>query len=228
MLEIKRYFPRGALYAGLGRCSLFVFFKKKNMTLPSAFWHMEKGMKTMQVNQKELAHYLGISTRRIRDLRAEGLFKRAAGKVAGYDLAECIQEYISYKVKAEAGRRAYVSKEEVQIKHEEVKRKISILKLRRMRRELHEAADVEEFLAEMLLRFRNRLLAVSPRVAMKVSGETDMSRLTDIIQQEMLLTLEELSEYDADEIDKSDLRELDDDDIEDIEDDEDNLEDYLV
>lgn len=179
----------------------------------------------MEVNQKQLAHYLGISTRRIRDLRAEGLFKKADGKVAGYDLAECIQEYISYKVKAEAGRRAYLSKEEVQIRHEEVKREISILKLRRMRRELHEAADVEEFLSDMLLRFRNRLLAVSPRVAMKVSGETDISKLTDIIQQEMLATLEELSEYDADEIDKSDLREFDEDDMEE---DYDDMEDDLM
>ncbi len=182
----------------------------------------------MEVNQKELAHYLGISTRRIRDLRAEGLFKKVNEKVAGYDLAGCIQEYISYKVKAEAGRRAYLSKEEVQIRHEEVKREISILKLRRMRRELHEAADVEEFLSDMLLRFRNRLLAVSPRVAMKVSGETDISRLTDIIQQEMLATLEELSEYDADEIDKSDLREFDDDDVEEDYEDYDDVEDDLM
>lgn len=177
----------------------------------------------MDVNQKQLAYYLGISTRRVRDLRAEGLFKKTSGRVAGYDLARCIQEYIEYKINAEVGRRAYASKEEVQIKHEEVKREISILKLRQMRRELHEAADVEEFLSEMLLRFRNRLLAVSPRVAMKISGETDISRLTEIIQNEMLATLEELSEYDADEIDKTDIREFDDDDIDIDDDTEDDL-----
>ena len=180
----------------------------------------------MEVNQKQLSQYLGISTRRIRDLRKEGLFQKTSNKVAGYDLARCIQEYIEYKVNAEAGRRAYVSKEEVQARHEEVKKEISILKLRRLRRELHEAVDVEEFLADMLVRFRNRMLAVSPRVAMKVAGETDISRLTEMIHQEMIATLEELSEYDPDEIDGTDLRDYDDDDMEeeDYDDDEEDLE----
>ncbi len=169
----------------------------------------------MEVNQKQLAQYLGISARRIRQLREDGVFQKADGKVAGYDLAKCIQEYIEYKVNAETGRRAYVSKEEVQAQHEEVKKKISILKLRRMRRELHEAADVEEFLTDMMVRFRNRILAVPPRMAMKIAGETDINKLTDIIQKEMLATLEELSEYDPDEIDGIALPEFDDEEADD-------------
>lgn len=176
----------------------------------------------MEVNQKQLAQYLGISTRRIRQLREEGVFRKTNEKVAGYNLANCIQEYIEYKVNAETGRRAYASKEEVQAQHEEVKKKISVLKLRKMQRELHEAADVEDFLTDMMVRFRNRLLAVSPRVAMKVAGESDISRLTDIIQKEMLATLEELSKYDPDEIDGIDYPDFDDED--ELEDEEDDLE----
>ena len=109
------------------------------------------------------------------------------------------------------GRSASISKEEVQAQHEEVKKQISLLKLRKMRRELHEAADVEGFLSDMLLRFRNRMLAVSPRVAMKAVGETDLGRLTEIIQKEMLATLEELSEYDPDEIDGIAIQDYEDD-----------------
>ena len=59
------------------------------------------------------------------------------------------------------GRSASISKEKVQAEHEEVKKQISILKLRRLRRELHEAADVEYYLSDMLLRFKNRLLGTS-------------------------------------------------------------------
>lgn len=169
------------------------------------------GNEKMDVNQKQLAQCLGISTRRIRQLREDGVFKHKDGKASGYHLESCIQEYINYKVNAEMGRSAYISKEEVQAQHEEVKKQISLLKLRRMRRELHEAADVESFLSDMLLKFRNRLLAVSPRVAMKAVGETDLSRLTEIIQKEMLATLEELSEYDPDEIDGIALPEFEDD-----------------
>ncbi len=155
----------------------------------------------MEVSQKQLSQCLGISTRRIRQLREEGVFQRKDGKATGYNLERCVQEYIDYKVNAEMGRSASISKEEVQAQHEEVKKQISLLKLRKMRRELHEAADVEGFLSDMLLKFRNRLLAVSPRVAMKAVGETDLTRLTETIQREMLAALEELSEYDPDEID---------------------------
>lgn len=169
----------------------------------------------MEVTQKELSQCLGISTRRIRQLREEGVFQRGDGKTSKYNLEMCIQEYINYKVNAEMGRSACISKEEVQAQHEEVKKQISILKLRKLRRELHEAADVESFLSDMLLKFRNRLLAVSPRVAMQAVGETDLSRLTEIIQKEMLATLEELAEYDPDEIDGIVIQDFEEDEEED-------------
>lgn len=155
----------------------------------------------MEVNQKQLAQILGISTRRIRQLREDGVFYRKDGKVTGYNLEQCIQEYIEYKVKAETGRRTSLAKEEVQAEHEEIKKQISVLKLRKLRRELHEAADVESFLTEMLVRFRNKLLAVPAKLAFRIAGETDISKMTDIINKEMLSVLEELAEYDPDEID---------------------------
>ena len=96
----------------------------------------------MIVNQKQLAQCLGISTRQVRNLRQEGMFQTVNGD-RGYILETCIQEYINFKINAEMGRSASISKEEVQAQHEEVKKQISLLKLRKMRRELHEAADVE-------------------------------------------------------------------------------------
>lgn len=154
----------------------------------------------MVVNQKQLAECLGLSSRRVRGLREEGLFKLTQeGK--GYNLEKSIQEYIEYKVNAETGRRASISKEEVQAQHEEVKKQISILKLKRLRRELHEAADVEAFLSDMLIRFKSRLLSVPAKLAMQVAGEEDLNQMIQIIKKELLSVLEELSEYDADEID---------------------------
>ena len=154
----------------------------------------------MIVNQKELAQCLGISSRRIRQLREEGLFQLSKAD-KGYNLEKSIQEYVEYKVNAETGRRASISKEQVQAEHEEVKMKISQLKLRKLRRELHEAADVEAFLTAMLLRFRNRLMAVPSKLAMQVAGENDMNTIIQVIRKEMLAVLEELSAYDPDEID---------------------------
>ena len=155
----------------------------------------------MLVNQKQLSQYLGISTRRIRQLREDGVFKKRDGTAAGYSLEECIQEYIEYKVNAETGRRTSISKEEAQAEHEEVKKQISVLKLRKLRRELHEASIVEYFLTDMLVRFRKHLMAIPPRLAMQVAGEEDIGVLTETIRKEMYKALEELSDYDPDEID---------------------------
>lgn len=154
----------------------------------------------MTVNQKELAQCLGISSRRVRQLREDGLFKLSQ-EGRGYNLEKSIQEYIEYKVNAETGRRASISKEEVQAEHEEVKKQISLLKLRKLRRELHEAADVEAYLSDMLIRFKNRLMAVPTKLAMQVSGEEDLNVIIQTIKRELTAVLEELSEYDPDEID---------------------------
>lgn len=154
----------------------------------------------MIVNQKELAQCLGIGSRRVRQLREDGLFKLSQ-EGRGYNLEKSIQEYIKYKVNAETGRRASISKEEVQAEHEEVKKQISLLKLRKLRRELHEAADVEAYLSDMLIRFKNRLMAVPTKLAMQVSGEEDLNVIIQTIKRELTAVLEELSEYDPDEID---------------------------
>lgn len=154
----------------------------------------------MIVNQKELAQCIGISTRQVRNLKAEGLFQ-AAENGRGYSLEKCVREYINFKINAEMDRRTYITKEQVQAEHEEVKKQISLLKLRKLRRELHEASNVEGFLSSMLLSFRSRLLSLPPKLAMQISGEDDLNRIIVIIKKELENTLEELSEYNPEEID---------------------------
>lgn len=154
----------------------------------------------MMVNQKELAQILGISTRQVRNLKSEGLFE-TVGTGRGYPLERCVQEYINFKINSETNRRASITTEEVRAEHEEVKKQISMLKLRKLRRELHEAANVEMFLSNMLLAFRNRILSMPPRLAMELRGEDDLNQVIQIIKREMECALEELSEYDPDEID---------------------------
>lgn len=154
----------------------------------------------MVVNQKELAQILGISTRQVRNLKSEGLFQSPENS-RGYVLEKCVQEYINFKINAETGRRTSITKETVQAEHEEVKRQISLLKLRKLRRELHEAVDVEIFLSNMLVSFRNRLLSLPPKLVMELGGETDQNEMIKIISKQLTDVLEELSEYDPDEID---------------------------
>lgn len=181
-------------------CVISLFIDKKNKALPSSLERM-KEVKKLLVNQKQLAKILGISDRRIRQLKEEGMFCQEEGEKR-YTLEKCVQEYIEYKEKAEMGKGGSRSKEEVQAEHEEIKKQISILKLRKLRRELHEAADVEMFLSDMLIRFKNRLLNVPEKLAISIAGETDINEVILIIEKEMFSVLEELSEYDPDAIDK--------------------------
>ena len=67
----------------------------------------------MIVNQKELAQCLGISTRQVRNLKQDGMFQQAEGN-RGYSLEKCVQEYIDFKINAELGRSASISKEKIQ------------------------------------------------------------------------------------------------------------------
>ncbi|NFG24832.1 UNVERIFIED_ORG: DNA-packaging protein [Clostridium botulinum] len=155
----------------------------------------------MNVNQKELANILGITSRRVRQLREEGFFSFAEnGKK--YSLEKCVQEYIEYKVKAETNTGTSIDREKEQAEHEQIKKNISKLKLRKLKKELHEASDVELFLSEMLINFRNRLLSIPSKVAVQILGEEDINRIIEILQKEMYETLEELSEYNPDKINR--------------------------
>lgn len=160
----------------------------------------------MDVNQKELAAILGVTDRRIRQLKGEfGLFAKGVtdGKRAkNYCLEKCIPEYINYKLEAEVQRGTSVSREKEQAEHERIKKKISILRLRKLRRELHEAADVEEFLTQMLMNFKNKLLTIPQKVAPIIVGEDDINKIMEKIEKEIFESLEELSEYDPLKIDK--------------------------
>ena len=154
----------------------------------------------MIVNQKELAQCLGISARQVRNLRQEGLFETVP-QSRGYILENCVREYINFKVNAEMGHSASISKEQIQAQHEEGKKQISILRLRKLRRELHEAADVESLLTEMLTRFKSRILSLPTKIAMQTAGESDINRIVQSVTKVLNEALEELSEYDPDEID---------------------------
>lgn len=166
-----------------------------------------RGGEGVIVNQKELAQCLGISTRQVRNLKAEGMFQ-TVNKNRGYVLEACVQEYINFKVNAETGRGASASIEKIKASHEEIKKDISALKLRRLRRELHEAADVEAFLSDMLTRFKNRLLSLPAKLAMQVAGEKDVNAVMQALTKGFREALDELSEYDPDRIDGDGAKEI--------------------
>lgn len=154
----------------------------------------------MEVTQKVLSECLGITPRQIRNLKQEGLFHIPAGEKK-YNLAKCMQEYIRFKVADETGRRRRIDKETVSAEHEEVKKQISLLKLRRLRRELHESADVELYLTDMLISFRKKLEGLPQKAAVQINGVKDLNEVMSILKKIVEESLNELAKYDPDVID---------------------------
>lgn len=154
----------------------------------------------MEVNQRTLAECLGITSRQARNLKAEGILEPLpSGKK--YCLEKCVREYIDFKVKSETGRRTSITKEEVQAEHEKIKKQISIMKLRKLRRETHEAADVELFLRDMLLSFKNQLMELPVKLAVQLVGQNDINEVAEVITQEIKTALKTLQEYDPEKLD---------------------------
>lgn len=158
----------------------------------------------MEVNQKQLAKILGLTDRHIRRLREEyGLFAKQDGKRT-YTLESCVQEYIDYKTEGIDKSGSAYNREKQQAEHEEIKKKISMLKLRKLKGQLHEASDVEAFLTDMLSAFRSRLLSIAQKVAPIIIGEDDINIIVGTIEKELYEALGELSEYDPLKIDGDD------------------------
>ena len=91
-----------------------------------------------------------------------------------------------------------------------------------MKKELHYAVDVEEFLTNMLVYFKSHLLSLPQKVAPLVQGEEDIRNIQDILEKEVFEVLDELTEYDPYKIDKEKVSILDaiDDEMPDEEEDE--------
>ena len=64
-----------------------------------------------------------------------------------------------------------------------------------------EAKDVEQFLTEMLVAFRARLVVIPQKLAPLVIAESDVNKIRDLLEGEIFEAIEELSEYDPLKID---------------------------
>lgn len=175
----------------------------------------------MTVNQKELAECLGVEPRTIRDLTKKcGIFERnESGK---YELSTCIKEYIEYKLDLDSSRAKGLNLEALKARHEEIKIQMSLEKLREYKAETHRSEDVEEFLTNMLVSFKNKLSTLPSKLAMEIMGETDTNVAIKKVEEEIDIALNELSGYDPNKISRKRKNiDLNEDDLEEVEEEDD-------
>lgn len=175
----------------------------------------------MTVNQKELAECLGVSPRNIRDISRDfGIFeKNESGK---YELSTCVKEYIEYKLDLDSSRAKGLNLEVLKARHEEIKIQMSLEKLREYKAETHRSEDVEEFLSNMLVSFKNKLSTLPSKLAMEIMGETDTNVAIKKVEEEIDIALNELSGYDPNKISRKRKNiDLNEDDLEEAEEEDD-------
>ena len=116
-----------------------------------------------------IAKIFGVSTRRIEQLKTEGIIK-GEGRPTKYDLLPTIQAYIKYlsdkangREKKQTDSELETSKLEAESRYKTAKADMAELELRELRGELHRASDVEAITTDHVMLLRSMLMALPGR-----------------------------------------------------------------
>lgn len=158
----------------------------------------------VEVSEVELAEYLGLSTRRIRQLFKEGVvIKSQRGR---YDLKQSVLGYINSirqmdKKKDADLERLKISKEAESLMHERLKKRMTELKVQELEKKLHRSEDVEFFWNSMVLAAKSRLTSIPVKCAPLLVGIEDRKEIQSILKREVAEALNEIADYDVDKFD---------------------------
>lgn len=130
---------------------------------------------TRILNAEKLAAFMNLSKQRVHQLVAEGLPRKLRGK---YDLYECAQWYIKY-LQAVIEKKAipmdegeYASEQKERVRKMRFDADLKEIELARQRGQLVAIADVENEITNLALTTKARIMAVAPRLAPELLGES--------------------------------------------------------
>lgn len=158
----------------------------------------------VEVTEVELAEYLGLSTRRIRQLNTEGVvIKSQRGR---YDLKASVLGYINSIRQPENKKdldleKLNMAKAAESLTHERLKKRITELKVQEMEKKLHRAEDVEYFWNAIIISAKSRLTSIPVKCAPLLVGIEDRKEIQAILKREVADALNELAEYDVENFD---------------------------
>lgn len=155
----------------------------------------------IEVTEVELAEYLGLSTRRIRQLSKEGVVIKS--QKARYDLKKSVLGYINSIRQQEKQmdsniEKLKLTKEATSLQHEQLKKRKTELQVQEMEKKLHRSEDVEYFWNAMVLAAKSRLTAIPVKCAPLLVGIEDRKEIQSILKREVAEALNEVADYDVD------------------------------
>lgn len=164
---------------------------------------MEQNSKNLQ-EAKVISKIFGVSTRRIDQLKAEGVIK-SEGRPARYDLLPTIQAYIKYlsdraygREKNEKDASLETQRLEGDARIKQAKAEREELRLKELRGELHNAADVEVIVTDSALYLRSMLMALPGQLAVDLSKMDSAAEIADRIKVAVYRILNNMADYEYD------------------------------
>lgn len=164
------------------------------------------GNKNM-VSTKEIAQFFQVSTRRVEQLKAEGIIK-GEGKPTRYDFIPTGMAYIKYlsdKANGREKKETVAQLEEDKLRAEadikQTKAKQAQMELKELQGKLHRAEDVEAIFTDHVMFLRSMLMALPGKLAVDLAGEHTAAEQAERVKKEVYFILDALAEhqYDPDE-----------------------------
>lgn len=148
-----------------------------------------------------IAKIFGVSTRRIEQLKTEGIIK-GQGKPTKYDLLPTIQAYIKYlsdkangREKKEVDAQLETDKLTAEKRIKVAKAEMAELELKELKGELHRASDVEAITTDHVLYLRSMLMALPGKLAVDVAALDSAPECAERIKREIHSVLTSLADY---------------------------------
>lgn len=151
-----------------------------------------------------IAKLFGVSTRRVEQLKTEGVIK-GQGKPTKYDLLPTIQAYIKYlsdKANGREKKEAMANLEEEKLAAEvEIKKskaEAARLELKELQGKMHRAEDVEAIVTDSALYLRSMLLAMPGKLAVDLAGTHTAPEQAETVKREVYYILNNMASYQYD------------------------------
>lgn len=142
---------------------------------------------------KQVARFLDITERRVRQLREEGIISELRPGL--YDLIDTNHRYINYLRNRNPDNGERIDYNAERAKLVKAKRENEEYDLRLKRRELHTSEEIEQVMTTMLINFKSRLSAIPSKLAPILSKKKDTAEIASLIKQQVDEALIELSDF---------------------------------
>lgn len=158
---------------------------------------MAENLQSTQV----IAKIFGVSTRRVEQLKTEGIIK-GQGKPTKYDLLPTIQAYIRYLSDKANGREKKQKDAQLETDKLDAEKRIKAakaemveLELKELRGELHRASDVEAITTDHVMLLRSMLMALPGKVAVDMASIKTAPEAAERMKKEVYSILDRLAAY---------------------------------